>query len=45
MKNKTQEKTRLRQQKRRAELNKLAKQAGFSSWSAYETACIKKGKV
>jgi hypothetical protein len=34
-----------RQQKRRALLNKMAQLAGYKSWSAYETACIKKGKI
>ncbi len=31
-----------RQSRRREKLNKLAKAAGFASWSAYETTCIKK---
>ncbi len=31
-----------RQRRRREALNKIAKSKGYKSWSAYETACIKK---
>lgn len=34
-----------RQQTRRAKLNTIAKAAGYASWSAYETACIKRGEL
>lgn len=28
--------------RRRAQLNKIAQAAGYTGWSAYETACIRK---
>ena len=34
-----------RQAKRRQFLNKIAIAAGFTGWSAYETSCIKSGKL
>jgi hypothetical protein len=29
-----------RQSRRREKLNEIARQAGYKSWSAYETACL-----